>query len=98
MQDKVVSVEQMRQSDAYTIEHYVPSKELMYRAAYGVYKSYDEWTDKRIGILVDCILGTGFKGEVRSMARDAIDAINSSDAYVNLNLGLNICLTPSYEC
>lgn len=33
----VVSVEQMRKSDAYTIEQHVPGKELMYRAAYGVY-------------------------------------------------------------
>ena len=158
MQDKVVSVEQMRRSDAYTIEHYVPSKELMYRAAYGVYKSYDEWKGKKIGILVgggnnggdgyalagilmkagigsdvikvsdkmsedgryyhdtacelgvtiadfggnsdlsgyeilvDCILGTGFKGEVRGAAREAIEAINRSDAYVisvDINSGMN---------
>lgn len=33
----IVSVDQMRKSDAYTIEHHVPGKELMYRAAYGVY-------------------------------------------------------------
>ena len=36
-----ISVDLMRRSDAYTIEHYVPSKELMYRAAYGVYLAYD---------------------------------------------------------
>ena len=47
-----VSVEQMRKSDAYTIEHLVPSKELMYRAAMGVYNSYHEWQDKKIAILV----------------------------------------------
>ena len=32
-----ISVENMRQSDAYTIEHFVPSLELMHRAAYGIY-------------------------------------------------------------
>ena len=34
-----ISVENMRLSDAYTIENLVPSLELMYRAAYGVYKA-----------------------------------------------------------
>lgn len=34
-----ISVEQMRRADAYTIEHLVPSKELMYRAGYAAYKS-----------------------------------------------------------
>ena len=34
-----ISVENMRQSDAYTIENFVPSLELMHRAAYGVYKA-----------------------------------------------------------
>ena len=153
-----VSVEQMRKSDAYTIEHLVPSKELMYRAAMGVYNSYHEWQDKKIAILVgggnnggdgyalagilkkngvdsdivrvsdkmsedglyycniaselgvsitefsssinlneydvivDCILGTGFQGEVRGTAKDAIEAINTSDAYVisvDINSGMN---------
>ena len=32
-----ISVENMRRSDAYTIENFVPSLELMYRAAYGVF-------------------------------------------------------------
>ncbi|MBE6932221.1 MAG: NAD(P)H-hydrate epimerase [Ruminococcaceae bacterium] len=34
-----ISVETMRQSDAYTIAHFVPSLELMHRAAYGVFKA-----------------------------------------------------------
>ena len=34
-----ISVEKMRRSDAYTIEHFVESKELMYRAAMGVYNA-----------------------------------------------------------
>lgn len=144
----VISVEQMRKSDAYTIEHLVPGKELMYRAATGVYESYNEWAGKRIAIVVgggnnggdgyalagilqkngissdvikvsekmsedgkyycdiaeelgvsvfsfdqdtdlskydviaDCILGTGFTGDVRGIARDAIEQINKSSAYV----------------
>lgn len=154
----LISVDLMRRSDAYTIEHFVPGRELMYRAAYGVYRSYDSWQGKRIGILcgggnnggdgyalagilmeagidstvlkvsdklsedgryycekaenlgvtitgfeadtgltgfdvlVDCILGTGFKGEVRGKAADAIRAINSSGAYVisvDINSGMN---------
>lgn len=36
-----VSVENMRLSDSYTIEHFVPSLELMHRAATGVFKSVD---------------------------------------------------------
>ena len=40
MEEKIISVEQMRKSDAYTIENYVPSKELMFRAAKGVYDSF----------------------------------------------------------
>ncbi|MBQ3291190.1 MAG: NAD(P)H-hydrate epimerase [Mogibacterium sp.] len=158
MKDKVVSVDQMRRSDAYTIEHFVPGKELMYRAAQGVFDSYDGWAGRSIAIvtgggnnggdgyalagilknqgiepvvyrvsdklsddglyyleiatdlgvpvrnfdeetdfsgydvIVDCILGTGFKGEVRGKAADAIKAINASDAYVisvDINSGMN---------
>ncbi len=158
MKEKIISVEMMRKSDAYTIANFVPSKELMYRAANGVYESYKEWTGKRIAIvvgggnnggdgyalagilakngikstvirvsekmsedgkyycdiaeelsvemisfteetdlraydvIVDCILGTGFTGEVRGMAKNAIEAINESDAYVisvDINSGMN---------
>ena len=35
-----ISVENMRQSDAYTIANFVPGLELMYRAAYGVFAAY----------------------------------------------------------
>ena len=153
-----ISVDLMRRSDAYTIEHYVPSKELMYRAAYGVYRAYDGWQGKSIAIfagggnnggdgyalagilkeagidstvlkvsdklsedgrhycelaealgvpicsfarntdlsgydvIVDCILGTGFRGEVRGTAAEAIRAINAAAAYVisvDINSGMN---------
>ncbi len=168
MTDKVISVDLMRRSDAYTIENYVPSKELMYRAADGVYKAYDGWQGKKTAIvvgggnnggdgyalagilkkegmdpvvfevserrsedghyyhdiaeelgvemkpfeadadpgdgsqsgtdlsgydvIVDCVLGTGFTGEVHGKAKDAITAINSAGAYVisvDINSGMN---------
>lgn len=39
--EKVISVETMRQSDAYTIENYMESKSLMYKAGVGVFESCD---------------------------------------------------------
>lgn len=155
---QVISVEKMRKSDAYTIENFVESKELMYRAASGVFESFKGWDDKKIAIvvgggnnggdgyalagilkkngiesilykvsdkmsedgkyycdiavdlgveikdfdentslneydvIVDCILGTGFSGEVRGKAKDAIETINQSNAYVisvDINSGMN---------
>lgn len=47
---QAISVQKMRESDAYTIQHFTPGKELMFRAAYGVYNSL-QWTDKKIAIL-----------------------------------------------
>lgn len=46
----------------------------------------------RYKTILDCIFGTGFKGEVREPAKSAIEAINASDAYVvsaDINSGLN---------
>ena len=40
---RVVSVETMRQSDAYTIANLVPSKELMYRAGRGIFECVDKY-------------------------------------------------------
>lgn len=152
----VISVENMRKSDAYTIEHGVSGRELMYRAALGIYKSV-EWhgkvgivcgsgnnagdgyalalllrengidstlvllkdkfspdgayyyqkcldvsvkstfySDKEslkgYDIIVDCILGTGFLGELSAELKNVIEAINESGAYVvsaDINSGLN---------
>ena len=158
MEEKIISVEMMRKSDAYTIANFIPGRELMLRAANGVYESYKEWSGKRIAIvagggnnggdgyalagilakkgisstviqasgkmsedgkyycdiakelsvemipfteetdlkaydvIVDCILGTGFAGEVRGTARNAIKAINESGAFVisvDINSGMN---------
>lgn len=47
---EAVSVQEMRTSDAYTIANFVSGRELMYRAAMGVYHAV-EWERKRIAIL-----------------------------------------------
>ena len=150
-----ISVENMRQSDAYTIANLVPSVELMGRAAYGVFLAA-EWSGrtaivvgsgnnggdgfalawilkekgfdctvftlsqrlsadsahyaalaKEAGVpvepfteaclegfdrVVDCLLGTGFQGAVRENYRQAIQAINASNAQVisvDINSGMN---------
>ena len=41
----VITVATMRESDAHTIALYVPSRELMYRAAMGVYQAVN-WQGK----------------------------------------------------
>ena len=150
-----ISVENMRLSDAYTIANFVPSLELIRRAAMGVFMAY-HWSGstaivvgsgnnggdgfalawilkerrfdctvftvsqklspdsawyaekaREVGVpirpfekdcltgystVVDCLLGTGFSGTVRGSCRDAIEAINASEAYVisvDINSGMN---------
>lgn len=153
---RVVSVENMRKSDARTIEGGIPGRELMLRAGRGVFNSA-EWKppvailcgsgnnagdgyvialllheanipcelillsekfsedgayyfsqckvagipvrlwESGIGLsgygtIADCLFGTGFRGEVRGPAREAIEAVNSSGATViavDINSGLN---------
>ena len=154
---KAISVARMRESDMYTIESGVPGRELMKRAALGIYNAAD-WTGEKVAvicgsgnnggdgyalaeilsekgtdvsvfrvsdrfsddgryyyeravargapdfafdknvdltpfdIIVDCILGTGFRGEPEGIVRAAIEKINSTDAYVisaDINSGLN---------
>lgn len=46
----------------------------------------------RYKTILDCIFGTGFKGEVKEPAKSAIEKINSSGAYIvsaDINSGLN---------
>lgn len=54
---------------------------------------YDDSVDLRhYGTLVDCLLGTGFSGDVREPMKGLIQKINSSGAYVvsaDINSGLN---------
>lgn len=159
MVNKAVSVQVMRDSDAWTIANKIPSKELMYRAGEGIFQAV-EWQGpvavvcgsgnnagdgyvvadllqsngvsctifllsekfsedgryyferckehgapvklfpeeeyesvfQEYKMILDCILGTGFQGDVRGKAAAAIDAINASGAYVvsaDINSGLN---------
>ena len=55
--EPVITVEEMRAADAYTISHGTPSLELMHRAAMGVFNNYD-WAGKRT--LIYC--GSGNNG------------------------------------
>ena len=153
---EILSVENMRKSDAHTIESGVPGIELMRRAGKGVFDSVSEWkapvaivcgtgnnagdgyvlaellneagincviflmTDKfsadgkyyydkcieknieiktwegedfsNFGTIVDCIFGTGFKGETKGKAKELIEKINNSKAFVvsvDINSGIN---------
>lgn len=154
--EDVISVKNMRESDAFTINTCATGRELMHRAAMGVYNNvnwrgnvaiicgsgnnggdgyalgeiladrgivpvllrtsekfsqdglyyYKRCLEKGVGelvcngdtdfspydIIVDCILGTGFSGELRADTVDLINAVNSADAYrvsVDINSGLN---------
>ncbi len=161
-----ISVTEMREADRQTIEGGVPSKELMRRAAQGVYEAAEDiWQDKKTliicgsgnnggdgyalaeimhghgldvtllpvtekfsedgryyyercmsdgvplieltdkdlsrvmfgeyDILVDCIFGTGFKGEPRGISADVIRAVNAhrergaTVVSVDINSGMN---------
>ena len=54
----VISVQNMRESDAYTIAHEIPSLTLMWHAAMGIFKAADWSQGKRIGI----VIGSGNNG------------------------------------
>ena len=149
-----VSTEVMRNSDRWTIENLVSSKELMERAGKAIFSQvnwkapagiicgkgnnagdgfvvasllkdngieceivllfedsfsedgkyfFEKCIEKGIPVsdsndygkyatILDCIFGTGFKGEVKEPARSAIEKINASGAYVvsaDINSGLN---------
>ena len=154
---RVLSVENMRKSDARTIENGVPGRELMYRAGRGVFEAVrwkppvavvcgsgnnagDGYVVAKLlhdagipcevirlsekcsedggyylgqcleagvpvktwegslfplrgcGTVVDCLFGTGFRGPVRGAAKEIIDSVNTSGAYVvsvDINSGLN---------
>lgn len=151
----VVSVNNMRLSDKYTIKNKTPSLELMYKAGEGIYnlvnwygkilvvsgtgnnagdgyvvslllkekgydveimlveekfsqdgkyyfdkckeqkiptRVYNSQDFKEYDIILDCIFGTGFKGSVKGKAREVIEKINESGAYIvcaDINSGLN---------
>ena len=153
---RILSVDNMRRSDAHTISSGIPGRELMFRAGKGIFdrvswkppvaivcgsgnnagdgfviakllhsagitceiillsgKKTDDgayyfslceeagvpaknWTHglslENYGTVVDCIFGTGFRKTVQGNAREAIEAINMSGAFVvsaDINSGLN---------
>ena len=45
--ERVITVAAMRAADSRTIKSGTPSKELMRRAAQGIFDAYDGWTGKR---------------------------------------------------
>ena len=55
---RVISVAEMRAADQYTIARGTPSKELMRRAAQGVFDAYDSWAGKKTVI----VCGSGNNG------------------------------------
>ncbi len=55
---RVISVAKMRAADQYTIAKGTPSKELMRRAAQGVFDAYDSWAGKKTVI----VCGSGNNG------------------------------------
>lgn len=52
-----ISVEKMRECDRYTIENFVSGRELMFRAAMGIYDSV-QWKEKRVAV----VCGSGNNG------------------------------------
>ena len=153
---RILSVDNMRRSDAQTIAGGIPGRELMFRAGKGIFDRVDwkppvaivcgsgnnagdgfviakllhdagiaceiillsekasedgayylglcrdagvpvlTWDSalslQKYGTVADCIFGTGFRGAVQGTAREAIEAINASGAFVvsaDINSGLN---------
>jgi len=153
---QILSVDNMRKSDALTISSGTPGKELMLRAARGIFESvmwkppvaivcgsgnnagdgyalalllkeqnincslfllsekfsgdgkfyFDKCVDKNIprfpcdgntlftgyATVVDCVFGTGFKGNVEGKTKDVIENINRSGAFVvsaDINSGMS---------
>ena len=153
---RILSVDNMRRSDAQTIAGGTPGRELMFRAGKGIFDRVDwkppvaivcgsgnnagdgfviakllhdagiaceiillsektsedgayylglcrnagvpvlAWDSalsfRKYSTIVDCIFGTGFRGAVQGTAREVIEAINASGAFVvsaDINSGLN---------
>lgn len=157
---RVISVDTMRKSDAWTIANITPSKELMYKAGKGIFQGvcwktpvailagkgnnagdgyvvakmlkdsgvdcriflldesrfsedgsyyfdickendipYEQFTEdtdlSEYGTILDCLLGTGFAGDVRGITKTAIEEINRAGKQgtfvvaADINSGLN---------
>ena len=49
--ERIITVENMRKSDAYTIANFIESKDLMYKAGLGVFNSYNFITSNKVAIV-----------------------------------------------
>ena len=83
-----------------TVRVYRTSGKTTETSAYFLHKCISDGVDifefqnepVKAGVIVDCIFGTGFHGEVKGAEADAINRINESGAYVvsvDINSGLN---------
>ncbi len=75
-----------------TIKSEVAKKnlEILYNAGYKIYRGLNEKPNAEI--IIDAMLGTGFKGELKGNYRKAVEIINSIDAFkvaVDVPSGLN---------
>ncbi|MFV2058861.1 MAG: NAD(P)H-hydrate epimerase, partial [Thiohalomonadales bacterium] len=61
-----------------------------YRAIQGPYEAYDCQDFSAYPLIVDAMLGTGFKGELRGLWAQAITALNSAQAAGNYVLSVDI--------
>ena len=90
LKEKGLSVELLLLEERFSEDgQYYFDKAICKKVPWSVYNS-----EKITGydIILDCIFGTGFKGEATGKARDLIEAINESGAYVvsaDINSGLN---------
>lgn len=86
---KILTVENMRKSDAYTIANYVPSKDLMFRAGKGVFNE-----------LLDAGVLSTAKNDTNKHKRIAIvcgSGNNAGDGYVLAQLIAQNCTNCSCE-
>ncbi|WP_456368539.1 NAD(P)H-hydrate dehydratase [Geoglobus sp.] len=55
--------------------------DILKRAGYGIH-SWDDYEFHGADVVIDALLGTGFRGQLRKPYDEIVDAINSSDSFV----------------
>ena len=88
---RVVSVETMRKSDAYTIENLVPSKELMYRAGRGIFEAVDKYRQDNNGTISD-------EPQACSKATDGREVCDTMVAFSGMGSCRRFYLSCPYGC
>lgn len=71
---------------------YYFDKAIEKKVPWSVYNSEEAFDFSRYDQIVDCVFGTGFKGDVTGCAKEVIEGINESGAFVvcvDINSGLN---------